>query len=220
MKPPKEIYLNWRVCLKMQMTPWGFGRITFACSVAGILVAAAVSFTVPVRYQSQAIFTAMPADESTRRVLSNVEQNVLSRESLTSVIKEHNLYSRERDRMALDGVVDKMKRNIHVYSMPLASSGNRDALTFVVQFDYSDPYVAQQVNEELAGRFIKSNFDVAPQFDSHTTLQLPELPSLPLRPVTPNRTRFTAVGLFGGLLTGLIYAIVLGSRRNTTVGHA
>jgi hypothetical protein len=80
--------------------------------------------------------------------------------------------------------------------------------------------VAQQVNEELAGRFIKGNFDVAWQFDSHTTLQLPELPSLPLRPASPNRTRFTAVGLFGGLLTGLIFLIVLGSHRSTTVGHA
>ena len=206
--------------LKMQMTPWGFGKVTLACSVAGMLVAAAISFMVPVRYESQAVITAIPADETTRRVLSSVEQSVMSRESLTSVIKEHNLYSRERARMAFDDIVDKMKRNIHVYSTPVASPGDGDSLTFVVQFDYSDPKAAQQVNEELAGRFIKGNFEVAPQFDSHIVLRLPEVPSLPLRPASPNRTRFTAVGLFAGLCIGLTCAIVLGSRRNTTVEHA
>jgi capsular polysaccharide biosynthesis protein len=204
----------------MQMTPWGFGRVMFACSVAGILVAAVVSFTVPVHYDSQAIFTATPADESTRRVLNNVEQNVLSRESLTSIIQGYNLYPRERARMTLDDVIDEMKRNIRLYPMPLASAGNRDSLTFILQFDYSDPQLAQQVNEDLARRFIKGNFEVARQFDSHITLRLPDLPSLPLRPASPNRTRFAAVGLLAGLLTGLAFAIVLGARRNTTVGHA
>jgi hypothetical protein len=204
--------------LKMQMTPWGFGRVTIGCSVVGILAAAAVSFMAPVHYESRSIFTAMPADESTRRVLNNVEQNVLSRESLTLVIKEHNLYPHERARLPFDAVVDRMKRNIHLYPTRLASAGNRDSFTFVVQFDYSDPRVAQQVNEELAGRFMKGNFEVAPQYDSHTTLRLPELPSLPLRPASPNRTRFAAVGLFAGLLTGLTFATVLGSRRPTTVG--
>lgn len=206
--------------LKMQMTPWGFGRVMVACSVAGILLAAAVSFMVPVHYDSQAIFRATPANESTRRGLANLEQNVLSRESLSSIIQGYNLYSHERARMTLDDVIDEMKRNIHIYPMPLASDGNRDSLTFILQFDYSDPQGAQQVNEDLASRFMKGNFDVARQLDSHITLRLPDLPSLPLRPTSPNRTRFAVVGLLAGLLTGLTLAIVLGARRNTTVGQA
>jgi capsular polysaccharide biosynthesis protein len=206
--------------LKMQMTPWGLGRVTFLCSVAGILVAAAVSFMVPVHYESQAIFTAAPADETTRRVLSSVEQSVVSRESLASVIKEHNLYSRERTHLAFEEVIDEMKRNIHVYPAPVASSGKQDSLKFVVQFDYSDGRVAQQANEDLAGRFIKGNFEMAPRLNSHTTLQLPELPSLPLRPASPDRTQFSVVGLLVGLLTGLTFAILLGLRRTASVGHA
>jgi hypothetical protein len=47
-----------------------------------------------------------------------------------------------------------MKRNITLKAMPLASLGNRDTLTFVIQFDYSDARVAQQVNEELISRFL------------------------------------------------------------------
>jgi hypothetical protein len=120
--------------LKMQMTTRGFGRITLACSVAGILVAGAVSFAAPVHYLSQAIFTATPADESTRRLVNNLELNIFSRESLTAIIQKHNLYPRERARRSLDNVIDRMARNIRVD--PHASPRNQDALTFVVQFDY------------------------------------------------------------------------------------
>jgi capsular polysaccharide biosynthesis protein len=206
--------------LKMQMTTWTFWRIILTGSTAGILVAAVVSFYAPVQYSSQALFTATPADECTRRVLSDVERNVLSRESLASVIKEHNLYSRERASMSPDDVIDTMSRHIRVHLMPIDSAGNRDSLNFVVQFDYSDPDVARQVNEELAGRFMEGNFEVARQFDSRTTLRLPEPPSLPLSPASPNRTQFVAVGLFAGLIVGLTLAIVVRWRRNTTVGTA
>jgi uncharacterized protein involved in exopolysaccharide biosynthesis len=210
--------------LKMQMTTWRFGRITLACSVAGILLATAVSFVVPVHYVSQAVFTATPADESTRSLLNDLDRNIFSRELLTSIIQEHNLYPRERSRMPLDDVIDNMRRNIRVDFLPLASPENRDTLTFVIQFDYSDRYVAQQVNTELVSHFMEGNvarqLNAARQTDSHSPLRLrlPDLPSLPLRPTEPNRTRLAAEGLFAGLLAGLTFAIVLKSRHGTTVG--
>jgi hypothetical protein len=51
--------------LKMQMTMWDFGRVTFACSVAGVLVAVAASFVIPVDYQSQVTLILTPSDAST-----------------------------------------------------------------------------------------------------------------------------------------------------------
>jgi len=186
--------------------------------VAGILVATAVSFAVPVHYHSQAVFTATPADESTRRLLDNLERSVVSRESLAAVIQKHNLYPRDHARMSLDDVIDKMQRHIRFYPMPLASPLNRDALTFAVQFDYSDPQAAQQVNEELASRFMEG-MNIAPQLNSHSTLRLPEPPSLPITAVAPNRTQFAAVGLFAGLLAGITLVVLVRSRRGTTVGN-
>jgi hypothetical protein len=203
--------------LKMQMTMWSFGRIMLACSLIGILVAAAVSFAVPVHYMSQAVFTATPASEFTLDMLKDLTRRISSRESLNSVIQEHNLYARERARMPLDDVISKMKQNITVEALPLASPRNRDRLTFLVQFDYPDRDVALQVNAELASRFIEGNAD--PRLNSHATLQLPDPPGLPLRPTAPNRMEFAAMGLLAGLLAGLTFAIVLKSRRTATVGN-
>ena len=164
------------------------------------------------------MFTATPADESTRRLLDNLERSVVSRESLAAVIQKHNLYPRDHARMSLDDVIDKMQRHIRFYTMPLASPLNRDALTFAVQFDYSDPQAAQQVNEELASRFMEG-MNIAPQLNSHSTLRLPEPPSLPITAVAPNRTQFAGVGLFAGLLAGITLVILARSRRGTTVGN-
>lgn len=209
---------------KMQMTTWGFGRITLACSVAGILVAAAVSFALPVHYLSRAVLTvtpangSIPAGETTRSLLNNMERNVFSQESLTSIVQEHNLYPRERALMPVNDVIDNMKRNIRIDPIPLASPGNPDTLTFAVQFDYSDRYVAQQVNAELASLFLEGALNS--QLNSELWIfHVSDPPSLPLGPAAPNRTRLGAVGLFAGLLAGLSLAIVVRSRRRTTVGN-
>jgi hypothetical protein len=146
-----------------------------------------------------------------------MERNVFSRESLTSILQEHNLYPRERARMPVDDVIDNMKRNIRVDPIPFASPGNPDTLTFVVQFDYSDRYVAQQVNAELASRFREGALNS--QLNSNWIFHVSDPPNLPLRPSAPNRTRLGAVGLFAGLLAGLSLAIVVKSRRGTTVGN-
>ena len=209
--------------LRMQMTTWSFGRITLACSVAGILVAVAVSFALPVHYLSRAVLTVTPADgsipagESTRRLVTNMEQNVFSRESLTSILQEHNLYPGERALMPVDDVIDNMKRNIRVDPVTLASPGNPDTLTFVLQFEYSDRYVAQRVNAELASRFLEGALNS--QLNSNWIFHVSDPPSLPVRPAVPNRTRLGAVGLFAGLLAGLTLANVVRSRPGRTFGN-
>ncbi len=199
----------------MQLTTWNSGRITLATSIAGILVAVAISFVAPPHYLSQATLTATPANESTRDLVSNLERNILSRENLASVIQAHNLYAHQRANMSLDDVVDKMKKNIHVNPAPLASPAN--ALTFVVQFDYPDRYIAQQVNTDLASQFIEDNVD--PRLHSHSKLYMPFESSLPLKPEGPNRIQLGVAGLFGGLLAGLSLAFMVRSRRSTTVGN-
>jgi hypothetical protein len=208
--------------LKMQMTAWGFGRITLACTVAGTLMAAAISFAFPVHYASQTVLYVMPpagstlAGKSADRMVNNLEWNIFSRESLTSIILEHDLYPRERARMPLHDVIREMRRNIRVAPIPPASPENEDARAFVVQFDYRDPCVAQQVNIELTSRFIEGNLEAARRLNSHSIFRVMRPPSLPLRPAGPNRTQFAAVGLFAGLLASLTVAIVVRSHCGMT----
>jgi len=208
--------------LKMQMTTWGSGRVTLASTLAGILVAVAVALflALPAHYLSQAVLIvspadeSVPADESARRLVDRIEQNLYGRDYLASVIHEHNLYWRERLRMPLDDVVENTRRDISL--VPVPSPGNRNAFTVVVQFDYPDPRVAQRVNEELTSRFIEGGLNS--QLTSNWTFRVSVAPSLPLRPVTPNRARLMALCLLAGLFAGLTLAIVLRSRRTVSVG--
>jgi hypothetical protein len=208
--------------LKMQMTTWGSGKVTLASTLAGILVAVAVALflALPAHYLSQAVLIVSPADESVPadqsapRLVDRMQQKLYGRDYLASVIHEHNLYWRERLRMPLDDVVENMRRDISV--VPVASPGNRNAYTVVVQFDYSDPRVAQRVNEELTSRFIEGGLNS--QLVSNWTFRVPVAPSLPLRPVPPNRVRLMALCLLTGLFAGLTFAIVLRSRRTMPVG--
>jgi hypothetical protein len=214
----RDVFDVFRAALKMQVTTWSLGGITLAGAVAGMLLAVAIAFALPAHYLSQAVLIFAPADESAlandsaRRLVDSMQQNLYGRDYLASVIHEHNLYWRERLRMPLDDVVENMRRDIGVASV--SSSGNRNAFTFVVQFDYSDPRVAQQVNEELTSRFIECGLNS--QLASNWTFRVPDAPSLPLRSDAPNRARLTALGLFAGLLAGVTLAIVLRSRRSTT----
>jgi len=209
---------------KMQVTTWSFGRITLAGSLAGLLVAAAISFAVPLHYLSQSFVEVTAAEgtapQSTIHLTGNVARDVFSRDSLGSIIQEHNLYPRERARMPLDGVINIMRRNISLYSLTVASPQNPNAFKFTVQFDYSDPRVAQEVNAELTSRLIEGNLRMRQQqLNPGSGLQFMVLdpPSLPLKPSGPNRTQFAAVGLFAGLLAGLTLAIAFRPRRTTTV---
>jgi hypothetical protein len=143
-------------------------------------------------------------------------RDIFSREYLASVIQEHNLYPRERARLPLNDVIDKMKRNITLEAAPPASPENQDTLTLVVKFGYSDAHLAQQVNEELISRFMEGTLN-APQLYSCCIFRVLEPPSIPIRQPAWNRTQFAVVGLLAGLLAGLTLAIVFKSRRTTTV---
>jgi hypothetical protein len=206
--------------LRMQMTMWSIRRVTLAGTVAGILTAVALSFALPAHFLSQAVLILAPADESmlagesARHLVDRMKQNLYGRDFLASVIHEHNLYWRERLRMPLDDVVEIMRRDISV--SPVPSSGNRNAFTFVIQFDYSDPRVAQRVNEELTTRFIQGGLN--PKLTSNWTFQVPDAPSLPLRPAAPNRGRLMALCLLTGLFAGLTLAILLRRHRTISVG--
>ncbi len=204
--------------LKMQMTTWSFGRITLAGSLAGILVAAAIFFALPVSYVSHSsVIVTTSTGESGRQPVSNFAQDIFSREYLASVILEHNLYPRERARMPLDNVIDKMKRNITFGAPPPASPGNQDTLTFVVKFRYSDAHLAQQVNEELISRFMKGTLNATQLYSCCTTFRVVDPPSIPIGEPVRNRTQFAILGLLAGLLAGLTLAIVSKSRRTKTV---
>ncbi len=199
----------------MRLTTWSLSRITFASALLGLCVEVAAALALPAHYISRAVLMVEPADESARNLTNTlVRRNVFNRELLASLIQEHDLYPRDHIHMSLDAVIEKMQKNIQVVSTIPASSGNREGLTFAIQFEYPDRHVAQQINEELITSLIEGNLNAQPL--SHSTFYVPAPASLPRWPAAPDRTRFAAVGLFAGLLAGLTLGVIR-ARNGTSV---
>ena len=204
--------------IKMQIATRGFSGITVACSLFGMVFAVLLSFTMPMRYQSLAIVQASPVADATGHLLQRATEVAFTEEFLASVIQKDNLYSRKRARVPLDQVVANMKRHIRVHLMPQASSESSNSLTFVLQVDYADARVAEQVNKQLEDRLMETNFDLqvasirARKPNSPLMLRVPTLPSFMARTVEPNRIEYGAIGLLTGLLLGLFLEILLRSR--------
>jgi hypothetical protein len=68
--------------IKMQLTSRSFVRIIFPCTIAGALIAAVISFTVPPRYVSQTTVTIIAVDKS------QTPDKLLSRASKAAKIDE------------------------------------------------------------------------------------------------------------------------------------
>jgi len=153
--------------------------------------------------------------------LLSIDQEIRSRQSLVSIIQQYNLYPRERTHMPLLDVVEMMHKEIVVAPLVSASSPNRVIPAFLIQFDYPDAHVAQQVTADLMARFIEASLreNAMNHYANRPAvmrLEPLDTASLPTRPSEPNRTTIAGAGLFAGLLTGLTLAIVVRSRRRTT----
>jgi capsular polysaccharide biosynthesis protein len=201
----------------MQMTTkWGVGKTVLACSLAGIIVTVAIAFAIPVHYVWQGMLTVAPADESSLSVLDHLGHDIFSRESLAEIIQQHNLYPRERARLPLSDVIDKVKSGVSVRAVGPEWPWSRNTLTFAIAFDYPDRQVAQKVGNELVSAFMEGIFDQAKSHPngSHATFEVRDIAE---KPVGPNRAAFAGGGLLAGLLGGAIVAIISRSRRDTAV---
>ncbi|HWZ32567.1 MAG TPA: GNVR domain-containing protein [Bryobacteraceae bacterium] len=142
---------------------WIFGPFLF-CAVASVVGV----YMWPDTYVSQAVVKVTPQQVPESMVQSSVnqqmfdrinsmEQVILSRGTLTTIINNLGLYTRERTRVPIEDVIEEMRKNIQVVPV---SNPNRDSRTipaFAVQFKYDDKYKAQRVVSDLVGRFIEEN---------------------------------------------------------------
>ncbi|MBP7569177.1 MAG: hypothetical protein KBA95_03845 [Acidobacteria bacterium] len=136
------------------------------CSAA----AGAVALKLPDRYRSEALIVVMPQRVPENYVRSTVStrieerlpalrQQVTSRTKLEAIIREFNLYPELRQRLPLEDVVERMRRDIET---PVVRG---DA--FRVAYLAPDAQTAQRVAERLAGLFNELNLqDRALQADS------------------------------------------------------
>jgi polysaccharide chain length determinant protein (PEP-CTERM system associated) len=142
---------------------WVFGPflLTLVASVVGV-------YFYPDSYESVALVKIVPQQVPQNMVPASITQDmtdsinsmstsVLSRNVLTNIINNFDLYKAERKRLPMEDVVDNvMRKNLHVDPY-LASSNGRSVPAFTVQFTYENRFQANKVVAEIVSRFISES---------------------------------------------------------------
>ncbi len=214
--------------LKMQLSHWGSGRIITVAAVVGVAIAAAVSFSLPDQWQSQAVIKITPLqieesatqdaiNQSMYDRLQSIEQTIESRTVLQTMINNFGLYPRERSREPMEDVIEIMKSRIRI--VPIAGNASNRGRTIPaigVSFAYEDRHKAQQVVQDLLSRFMEANVrEPYALRNAGERLELLDPPSFPQHALGPNRLLWTGAGLLAGLTGGIILAIALRMRRKS-----
>ncbi|MGE3507413.1 MAG: GNVR domain-containing protein [Vicinamibacterales bacterium] len=134
--------------------------------VTGTLGALAYSATLEDRFQSDMLIQIVPQrvpDSYVRSTvtirtedrLDVVTQQVTSRTQLEQMIRDFDLYPRERARLPMESVVERMRSDIAIELVRTARNEPVDA--FHVRFTYGDPDVATRVTQRLGTLYIDRN---------------------------------------------------------------
>ncbi len=202
--------------LEMQITIGSLGKSAAVFGAACALVAGGVSLTLADVYRSLVLIHVRTADgqpatlNAYRSQLTDVVESVLSQESLVAIMEKENLYQRERLNKPLEVVIQKMRQDVRIVA--------KSADAIEVSFDGPDAVRAQQTTLDLAGKLIEDNLRRATNYlgPGHR-LEVLDKPSMPQRPVRPNRAGIMSFGLGVGILIGVVAAWV---RRPTTAAAA
>ncbi len=136
---------------------------------AGIVIATVVACLWPDTYVSTAIVRVTAATVPERYVQSglnqmlnerilSIELQVVSRATLVNIIQTLDLYEKDRRRLPLEDVVDRMKTKDLFFGQVTTAQGQASrAGAFPVSFKYEDKYKAQKVTKEIVSRLISEN---------------------------------------------------------------
>ena len=129
---------------QMQIRSLNAWRFAALCGVVGVIVAGVYAWRVPVEFRS-AVILQLPASQS-RDDLEPAVTDLLSRDSLQSLIQKYNLYPEERQRLSPDEVARNMSKDIRVI---FGSPQNQHNRPYKIDFLYPDPLKGMAVVQEL-----------------------------------------------------------------------
>jgi len=216
--------LRGALLMHIRTVSFTFLKIVAGCTLATALVAGIWSSMLPNRYVSTAVMRiSLPSPETgagsdldrklaALRHLQALQQSILSRPSLSSLITGQNLYVKERSQYPVEDVILEMRnRDLRIRPVPSA-----DAWTFAVEFANENPAAAQATVRAIVASLIDQNVRVSVQEGKGgVNMELLDPASLPARPVSPNRLKAIASGLATGLVLGLVCGVAfLVIRRN------
>ena len=146
----------------MQLNLPSFPKLALAFSVVGALAGCGASFLVTPRYVSRATIAMGGAYLDSKVTLNLTEQflqlqnEILSRTSLSSIIQDPrlDLYRRDRAKLPLEDVIEQMRRrDTSISTTPSATS----YLSAEVSFAYSDDRKAQETVQTFITKLQDAN---------------------------------------------------------------
>ena len=151
--------------------------------VASVLVsvigAAILCYVLPKSYRSSTLILVedqkVPEDYvkatvigSVEERLTMIEQQVLSRTLLTSIIEEFKLYRDDIRRSGIESVIEGLRKNIKVDTVG-GTGPVRGVEAFAISFSHETPTLAMGVTARLASLFIEENLKVREQLATGTS---------------------------------------------------
>ena len=141
---------------------WIVGVAILACTYLALVVSALLPNVYSAETLIQVVPQRVPNDIVRSTVTMRTEDRlealsaqVMSRTELERLIKEFDLYPRERTRYPMQDVVDKMRVNIS--KELVRAQSDRPVDSFYLRYKYSDATIAAKVTERLSRLFIDQN---------------------------------------------------------------
>ena len=198
-----------------------------AMGIAGVVVAACLSFVLPGRYVSTAVLAV--SGPAGKEVDANdfylLKEELLSRAHLASVIltPSLDLYRNERARVPMEDIIERMRKDLRIEAV---AGGEPGKVGYRISFAYPDGEKAKRVAEGLTSAFVQGSMarnrerehlwrqawnESAP---AGTAVEVVQEASEPERG-GPDRAGLMGWGLGGGVLLGIVVALLTRQPRLT-----
>ena len=139
----------------------------------------AVAMKLPDRYVSQATLLVVQQQVSQRYVepdntttlaaaIQAMKLEVLSRIRLVGIINDLGLYPTEKERLAPELLVDRMRKDVDIEPLE-TTPGRNDFDAFTIAFAAGTPQLAQEVTRRLTSLFIEQNLKTQGEQAANTT---------------------------------------------------
>jgi hypothetical protein len=149
--------------IRMQLSVPAFPKLALMLSVAGLAAGLAISFVVTPRFVSTAAMAFIPPNptevhRNTNELFLELQTEILSRTSLSSIIQDPrlDLYKEDRARIPLEDVIERMRLDLQISRDAPANMGG-DYLPFHITFAYADRLKAQQTVMALMTKLQDAN---------------------------------------------------------------
>ena len=97
-------------------------------------------------------------NEDLYRHLASMQEQILSRSRLQSIIEKYNLYPKKQESQHMEDLVERLKKSIDVELIqPMPGSISRQPPGFHVSVTVSEPQLARQICTEITSMFMEQN---------------------------------------------------------------